>query len=262
MIHLEALPPYPKSKGVDYLVKKALKDLKTLQYGGVDGVIIENEWDHPHTLKIGKTQRAALTVITKAVVEAANIPVGLSVLLNDWETAFAVSKITGANFIRLDVFVDHAYDPNWEIEIKENPIEIINFRKQLKGEKILLMADIQVKYKKMLEKKTKAQSAIEAVGYGADMVVVTGEGKMRGPSIYDLKSVKRAIGKTPVIVGNGIGADNFKNYLPYADGFIVGYSFKSLEDGPETGGEEISLSKVKKIMSIRNNYLRKNSKIK
>lgn len=255
MIHLEALPPYPKSKGTDYLIEKALQDLKRLQEGGVDGVIIENEWDHPHTLTVGKMQTATLTLIANEVVRNSEIPVGLSVLLNDWEVAFSVAKITDCDFVRLDVFVDHAHDEHWNVKITEDPKKIGGFRQQISADNIWLLADIQVKYKKMLSNKSKIQSAMEAVENGADMVIVTGQGNMRGPNLEELDQVKNAIGKTPLVIGNGIGEDNLVSYLPHGDGFIVGYSFKKINDGPEIGGEEIDIEKVKRIVSIRDKYL-------
>ncbi len=252
MIHLEALPPYPESKGLKYLMEKALRDLDKLQEGGVDGVIVENEWDHPHTVKICPTQAKAMTEVVKEVVKKSQVPVGLSVLLNDWKAAFTIAKASEAKFVRLDVFVDHVFDPSWGYEIKENPKEIQEFRKKIEALDVLLMVDIQVKYKKMLEAKTKVQSALEAKMAGADMIVVTGEGKMRGPDVAELDQIKKAVGDVPVVLGNGVGIDNFGDYLPHAYGFIVGYAFKEIESGPEVGGEEISVDKVKKLMGVRN----------
>ena len=41
-----------------------------------------------------------------------------------------------------------------------------------------------------------------------------------------MKRAKSAAGKTPVFVGSGVTAQTIADYLPYADGFIVGTALK------------------------------------
>ena len=41
MLHLDYLEG-EKFKGVKFVVKKALKDIKALQEGGIDGILVEN----------------------------------------------------------------------------------------------------------------------------------------------------------------------------------------------------------------------------
>src|SRR5947207_15515394 len=92
IIGMIALPPlmgYPEFAGMDALIARALGDLQTLEEGGVDGVCIENDYDHPHTLTAGPEIIASFTRVAAAVTQRARVPVGLEVLLNDWRASLA-----------------------------------------------------------------------------------------------------------------------------------------------------------------------------
>ena len=47
MIHLPPLPGYLESKGIDHAIGHAVADLHVLEEAGVDGILIENEYDRP-----------------------------------------------------------------------------------------------------------------------------------------------------------------------------------------------------------------------
>ena len=53
MIALPPLPGYPGFTTVDALVDAALADLKKLERGGVDGALVENDFDQPNTMTGG-----------------------------------------------------------------------------------------------------------------------------------------------------------------------------------------------------------------
>ena len=243
MIHLLSLPGYKKHPGMKKVVKQALKDLVILEKGGVNAVLIENENDHPHQVKAAPEIIAAMTIVVSKLVEKAQVPVGVEVLLNDPQASLAIAKISGAKFIRTDYFIDKMWRPKYgEMEIDQKKLNA--YKKKIKTDSIKIFADVQVKYAKLLEKgKTISQSVEQAIKAGADGVIVTGNFSGQAPKLKDLQEAKKAAKSFPVYVGSGFSIDNAQKLLPFCDGAIVGTSLK-------TKGK-LDINKVKKLCQMK-----------
>lgn len=243
MIHLLPLPGYPKHLGIPAVIKQALKDLSVLEKGGVNAVLVENENDHPHQVKVGPEIIAAMTQVVSEIVKKAKVPVGVEVLLNDPQASLAIAKIAGAKFIRTDYFVDKMWRKEYgEMEI--NPHKLLAYKKKIKADSVKILADIQVKYAKLLEKgKTISQSTKQAIKSGANGVIVTGNFSGQAPKIKDLQEAKQAAKNFPVYVGSGFSVSNAKQLLQFADSAIVGTSLK-------TQGK-LDINKVKKLCLMK-----------
>lgn len=225
VIHLPPLLGYPEFTSMEATLALALKDLHSLQRGGVDGVIVENEYDHPHQFTVGPEIVASFTWMMHKVMEQAQVPVGLEVLLNDWQASLAIAKACGAAFVRLDFFVDRVRVKDRVIE--PDPAEIVAYRRKLKAEHVAILADIQVKYSELLEEKSLTTSAQQAVAGGADAIIVTGRATGDMPALTDLQEAREAVGDFPVLVGSGTTPANVAEVFQYADGAIIGTALKS-----------------------------------
>lgn len=219
MIHLPPLPGYPDSPGIDSLVEHALRDLATLEDAGVDGVLVENEYDRPHRVKATAEVTAAMTRITRDLVAARrSARIGCEILLNDPLASLAAAGAAGADFIRSDYFVDRMSRPEYgEFEI--DPEGLLRYRDAIGAGSVLVLADIQVKYATMIEPRPLAASARLAARSGADAVIVTGTMSGNAPSVGDLEA---AAGDLPVLIGSGLDPDNAGRLLAACDGAIVG----------------------------------------
>ena len=92
-----------------------------------------------------------MTQIVSEIVKKGHVPVGVEVLLNDPQASLVIAKITGAKFIRTDYFVDKCMEKNTgEMEI--NPQKLLAYKKKIKADSVKILADVQVKYAKLLEK--------------------------------------------------------------------------------------------------------------
>ncbi len=224
MIALPPLPGYPAFRSIEGLVDAALADLAALEEGGVDGVLVENDFDQPHTLVGGAEIVATMTRITREVVSRARVPVGIEVLLNDWRASLAVAAAADARFIRLDFFVDRVRSKLGIIE--PEPAAVLAYRRHIGAESVLLLSDLQVKYSRPVDgPKPMEQSAREAAAAGADGVIVTGTETGIGPSSADLVAARA--GGLPVLIGSGLSLANVAELGPLADGYIVGTSLRS-----------------------------------
>ena len=221
LIHLPPLPDYPDTPGIDAIVAGALADLGVLMDQGVDGVLVENEYDRPHRVLATPATVDAMHEITRAVVTASrNIVVGCEILLNDPQASLQVAAEAGARFIRTDFFVDRMSRPGYG-EFVIDPAGVIAHRSAIGADQVLIFADIQVKYATLLDTRTLAESARLACAHGADAVVVTGGATGNAPARQQLEeSVSGA--SVPVLIGSGLDAGNTPDLLPASGGAIVG----------------------------------------
>jgi membrane complex biogenesis BtpA family protein len=221
MIHLPPLPDYPESQGIDHAIRHAVRDLHVLEQCGVDGVLIENEYDRPHRIIANPATVAAMTRITRAVVQEAAIAIiGCEVLLNDPRASLAIAKMSGANFIRTDYYVDAMTRPGYG-EFATDPGGLIEFRRRLDATDVLILADIQVKYATMIAPRSISESARIAGEEQADAIVVTGTATGNAPTTEDLRDAAKG-SELPVLIGSGLDAENARSLLLASDGAIVG----------------------------------------
>lgn len=224
MIALPPMPGYPAFTNIDAIVDAALSDLERLEAGGVDGALVENDFDQPHTMVGGAEIHAAMTRVTREVVARARIPIGVEVLLNDWRASLAIAAMTGARFIRIDFFVDRVMTKLGPFE--PEPAAVLEYRKSINAEQVQLFTDLQVKYTTMIGgPKPLAQSAREAEAAGADAVIISGTETGIGPSPDDLREAHAT--SLPVLIGSGLTPENAHVLAPLCDGAIVGTSLRS-----------------------------------
>ncbi len=202
----------------------ALADLEALITGGVDAVMVENNYDTPHQIMVGPETVACMTYLTQKIVERTDLPVGVSVLWNDYCAALSIAMVTGARFIRLPVFIDHVRT-NYG-EVVGEPIKVMEYQRKINANNVAILTDIHVKHSQILNKDTIESSALQAIEQGSDGLIVTGRWTGDMPDIKDLKRVREAIGNFSIIVGSGADESNAPLLSQLADGVIVSTSIK------------------------------------
>lgn len=243
VIHLPALPGYPQSKGLDPAIEKALADLAALELGGADGVLVENEYDRPHSVLSAPETTACMTRITREIVVAARrCVVGIEILLNDPEASLAVARASGARFIRTDYFVDPMERPEHGGAMRIDPDAVMAYRRRIGAADVLVLADIQVKYARMTIPRGLGESAQLAGAHGAAAVIVSGDATGDPPRAADLALARRGAGELPVLIGSGLDADNAPELLAAAAGAIVGTSLKQ--------GDYVSAERVRALVGF------------
>lgn len=229
MVHLLPTIGYEKHPGMRELIEHAKREAQALERGGVHGILVENDQDHPHTVTISDDQKACMLEATLAVRQAVGIPVGVDVLLNDWRAALDIANAAEARYIRIDVFVDEVSCEQGVIEPQSQ--SIVEYRRRIGAGDVALFTDIQVKHKQMVDKKKSlVASATQARDERSDALVVTGMKTGTETALQDLQHVKEALPDAPLLVGSGITAKNVRAQLAIADGAIVGTTFKG-KDG-------------------------------
>ncbi len=239
MIHLPPLLSIEGFSGMGKMIEGALADLSALEKAGFDGALIENDNDKPHTEFANEAQIASFSVVANEVCRVAKIPIGVQMMLNDWKTSFAIAKAVGAKFTRLDVFVDHV-SSKWG-EINPVPEEIFSHKNAIYPE-LLLLTDIQVKYKTMLTPRPLAVSAELVINSGSDGLVITGQATGVETPIEKIREVRKAFPQFPIFVGAGVNEGNIREQFSVANGAIIGSSIKE--------GERIDLIKASRLKGM------------
>ncbi len=225
MVHLL---PLPGTSGFDgdtaKIEKRAVADALALERAGFDAVMIENMGDMPFHTELETAQKIALASLATLVSRKTSLPLGINAAFNDYETALAVAKCVGADFVRIQVFVDTAvYHGGIVLPCAR---EALDYRKSIGAEDVSIYADIQVKHTHLLASGIPLEeSAIEAEKAGADAVVVTGFATGKPVSTELLEKLKNLL-RHPLLVGSGVNEKNITEQLALADGVIVGSSLK------------------------------------
>lgn len=252
MVHLLPLPGSPNYEGggIGHILERAVQDVKNLETGGINGLIVENLGDAPYLkTNVGPETISAMALVVKDVIDTVDVPVGVNVLRNDVKAALAVAYVTGGRFIRANVFTNTVVTDQGIIEASAS--ELLRYRRYLGAEETKIFADVHVKYGLPLSPVSIEQSAKEAAYRGfADALIVTGVRTGIEPDLKNLTRVRKAVPDRPLLVGSGATKENIPKLLECADGAIVGTSLKveGITENP-VDGERVKtfMAKVEKL---------------
>ena len=227
MIAVLPLPGSPLYDGDDQkVIDQALADLEIYKEAGVDGILLENDHDLPYTQPpLDEKGVALMTKIAKEVRGRFDGPIGIQMLEAANITSLEIAADADLDYIRVEAFV-FAHVGGSGI-INGSAGKILRRRKERKAEHIKVFADVKKKHGShslTIDLDIKDE-IMQAEFFLADGVIVTSQFTGINPDKDDLIKAKRAT-KLPVLIGSGMTAENIQDYLPFADGFIVGSYFR------------------------------------
>ena len=232
MLHLLALPGDPgfdSAGGVRAVVDRARAELAELREGGVDGVMISNEFSLPYL-----TQTEPITAITMArvigeLLPELTLPYGVNVLW-DGRASIDLAVATGAQWVR-EIFTGvYASDFGlWNTNVGE----AARHRQRVGGSDVKLLFNIVPESAVYLADRDLASvTATTVFATKPDAICVSGLTAGASTDAQALKVVKDSAGVVPVFVNTGVRAHNAAEQLAVADGAIVG---TALEAGGRSG---------------------------
>lgn len=250
MIHLWPLPGAPgyTGYGMDFIIERALEDAHALVEGGVNGLIVENMWDLPYFVgdDVPPEEMTAQAVVARKVVEAVDVPVGINVVHNGGVVTLAIAVASGAKFIRVCLLTGARVWDTGEFD-HGCAARLLRKRKELGAEHIKILADVDKKHSVAFPGIDLATHIEWTEFYLADALIISG--KMTG-SAPDIEKVKRAreLSHRPILIGSGATEENIADFLKYADGAIVGTTFKvdGIAENP------VDVERVKRFMEVVN----------
>ena len=226
VVHLRPLPGSPRWRGVlSSVIQSAVADAQAYERGGAHALFIENFGDVPFTKgNVGPETIAAMTAAGCAVAEKVKLPTGFNVLRNDACAALALCAACNGSFIRVNVHTGAMLTDQGLIE--GNAFETLRYRQRV-CPSALIFADVHVKHAVPLGDWSIEDSARDTIERGlADALIVSGTGTGMATNLSDVQRVRAACPGARILLGSGATAANVRDYLPIADGFIVGTSLK------------------------------------
>ncbi len=229
VVHLLPLPGAPRWGGdLKTLIKSAVADARAYEQGGAQAVFIENFGDVPFTKSgVAPETIAAMTAAGCAIRAAVKLPIGFNVLRNDARAALALCAACGGGFIRVNVHTGAMLTDQGLIE--GDAYGTLRYRTRV-APLAQIFADVHVKHAVPLGDWEIEESASDTLERGlADALIVSGTGTGKVADLADVERVRRACPRAKILLGSGVTAENIHQFLPKADGFIVGSSLK--QDG-------------------------------
>lgn len=227
VIHLKPLPGSPRwGNNFDALLKSATADARAYERGGADAVVIENFGDVPFTKSsVAPETIAAMAAAACAVRSEIKLPLGFNVLRNDPGTALALCAACNGSFIRVNVHTGAMLTDQGVIE--GNAYETLRSRQRL-CPRVLILADVHVKHAVPVANWPLEQAARDTLERGlADGLILSGLGTGLATDLNHVQRVRAACPSARLLIGSGATVENARDYLPLADGFIVGTSLKA-----------------------------------
>ena len=226
VLHLLPLPGAPRYDGaIQKVYDHALSELAIFKTHAIDSVIVENFRDIPYYPgRVPAETIAALAAVSREVVRAAGMPVGVNVLRSDGEAAVAIAAAAGAHYVRVNVHMGAVVSEQGIIEGMSQLS--VRLRSALRSN-ALICADVGVKHAAALAGRGLTTDARDLAERGlADVLIVSGERTGAETNVADVDEV-RAATTLPLLVGSGATPDNIHTLLPKVNGVIVGSYFKT-----------------------------------
>ena len=227
MVAVLPLPGSPLYDGDDKrVINQALADVDVYKDAGVDSILFENDHDLPYIQPpLDKNGIALMTKIVREARKRFEKPIGIQMLEAANITSLEIAAEADLDYIRVEAFVFAHVGGSGVINGSAG--KILRRRKELGAGQIKVFADVKKKHGShslTIDLDIKDE-IMQAEFFLADGVIVTSQFTGVNPEKDDLVKA-RQVTKIPVLIGSGMTADNIHEYLPLADGFIVGSNFR------------------------------------
>ncbi|MCI8650146.1 MAG: BtpA/SgcQ family protein [Anaerotruncus sp.] len=250
MCHLQAMPGdpgYDEEKGMDWVVEMARHDLHGLQNGGVDAVMFSNEFSLPYLTNVKPVTSAAMARVIGELNDEIKVPFGVNVLWDPYASV-DLAAATGALFIREIMSGVYASDFGlWNT----NAGAVARHRQEVCRKDLRLFFNIVPEAAKYLGDRSIEEIAKTTVfNHKPDALCVSGLTAGAETDSQILCKVKNMVPDTAVFCNTGCRQDNIERQLAYADGAVVGTTFKvdgRFENPVDQNNVKAFMDKVREI---------------
>lgn len=246
MCHLPALPGDPGFDtvgGMRAVVEHAHREISSLQEGGVDGILVSNEYSLPYLTKTEPVTAIAMARVVGEIINDISVPFGVNVL---WDAVASIdlAVATGARFVR-EVFTG-AYASDfgvWNTDVGQTA----RHRQAVSAGDVRLLFNVVPEAASYLGTRDLAQLTRSTVfNCVPDGLCVSGLTAGAPTDTSTLQVVKENAGSAPVFVNTGVRPETVEASLRFADGAIVGTWFK--KDGRFENA--VDVDRVRELMSV------------
>lgn len=226
LLHLRPLPGdpfYPAGGTIDDVILAAKTDLAALQSGGVDGILVTNEFSLPYQSRVSAVTTAAMGCVIGTIRDQVSVPLGAEAIY-DGDATIDLCAATGAAFTRC-VFTG-AWAGDGGI-VNRDVARTLRRRYELRLDDLRLFYFITSEGERSLDDRDTAEVAGSLLfNVRPDAYVVGGSGPGRPAAIQLFHDVAIASRDVPVVCGTGCREANVAEILSVCSGAFVGSAFK------------------------------------
>ena len=253
MLHLDPLPGDPRyghgGGTVSTVVEHAKRDLDALQEGGVDGIIVSNEFSLPYQRHMDYVTPATMAYVVGQLAGDLSVPYGVDAI-SDGLACIELAAACEAKFVRGTFSGVYVGDGG----IYNNDFSMLMRRKaalHLDGLRMLYF--INPESDRNLDDRPLADIASSTIfKVHPDGLCVSADAAGADVDSELISSVKRRNPEVAVLVNTGCRPDTIKDKLSVSDAAIVGTYFKEggrLEDD-DLDNVRVSVNRVKELMGV------------
>jgi len=225
------LPPLPGSaqggcaRNLPGLIEAMVRDAHVYAEAGIDTVVVENYGDLPFVRdRVDAAVASAMTLTVDAVQRATGLAVGVNVLRNDVLTAVSIAAMTGARFVRANVYIGAALTESGVIEGCAHAVQ--TELKRLGAPDIEIWADLDVKHATPLVARSIEDQADDAIERAfASALILTGPATGAAADPVAVERLRCHAPEAAIYIGSGASVETIPS-MPGATGFIVGTAMK------------------------------------
>lgn len=229
LLHLRPLPGDPffrPDDSIQGVIDAARADLLALQEGGVDGVLVTNEFSLPYEKKVSAVTTASMGMVIGALSSLFTVPFGAEAIY-DGDASIELCAATGASFTRC------LFSGAWAGDlglIDRNVAHTLRLKRGLGLDKLRLFYFVTSEGEVFLNDRTTVDIAKTLLfNCRPDCLVVGGSAPGQTPGPELIRTVRQAVGEVPVVCGTGCRLENVADILAAGNGAFVGTTFK--QDG-------------------------------
>ena len=225
LLHLCSLPGDPFFDGdLDNVIHRAQNDLLALQNGGIDGILITNEFSMPYSPKTRGVTSAAMARIFGEISHLIKVPYGIEAI-HDGPSCIELCAATGASFTRC------LFTGTWSSDLglhNHNIAETLRVRHDLRHDDLNLCYFINGEGSTPLDSRSLADKAKSMMFQcRPEAFVVAGTMAGHKPDTSQIEAVKKVVnGRVPVFCGTGLNLGNCEELLAVSVGAFVGSALK------------------------------------
>ena len=226
LVHLKPLPGdpfFPTSSSIQDVITAARHDLLALQRGGIDGVLITNEFSIPYEQHISPVTVGSMCTVVGSLLRDFSVPFGCEAIY-DSDATIDVCAATGAAFTRC-VFTDV-----WAGDlglINRNIAKTLRHKKALGLDSLKLFYFVTSEGEGNIGRRS-TDEIIESLTFNCrpDAYVVGGSTAGKVPLPEDLSRLQLVAGDTPLMCGTGCTIDVIHQIFASAHGAFIGTALK------------------------------------
>ena len=226
MLHLEPLPGDPLfSRGTDMqqIADLAKRDLEALQRGGVDGVLISNEFSLPYQRKVDTVTTAAMAFVLGQLRSEISVPYGVD-CISDGDATIELAAAVDADFVR-GTFCG--------VYVGDGGLYNNDFSATLRRKAALGLEDLRMLYflnpesDRNLDTRALSDIARSLIFKAApDGLCISASAAGQEVDDQLIQSVKECSPDMVVLCNTGCRVDTIRRKLRCADAAVVGTTFK------------------------------------